>query len=101
MARANDILAKLLLVRREDADAVPSARNGHIPLLRVRRQLDGRIGEQEVIHRLALRTVGCDCVGGNKFAERSVQDASIGQVNSAIGADRFHSDEFAIGNTPA
>ena len=30
MARASDILAKLLLVRREDADAAPSARNGHI-----------------------------------------------------------------------
>ena len=37
MARASEILAKLLLVRREDADAAPSARNGHIPLLRVRR----------------------------------------------------------------
>ena len=54
MAGAGDILAKLLLVRREDADAAPPARNGHIPLLRVRRGLDGRIGEQDVIHRLAL-----------------------------------------------
>ena len=35
---AGDILAKLLLVRRENADAAPSARNGHIPLLRIRRR---------------------------------------------------------------
>jgi len=37
MARASDILAKLLLVRREDADASTPPRDGHIPLLRVRR----------------------------------------------------------------
>ena len=35
MPGASDVLAQLLLVRREDADAAPSARNGHIPLLRV------------------------------------------------------------------
>src|SRR5438445_2139634 len=49
MAAAGDILAQLLLVRREDADATSPARNGHIPLLRVRRGLDGRIGKQDVI----------------------------------------------------
>jgi len=54
MARASDILAKLLLVQREDADAAPPARNGHIPLLRVRRWLDGRIGEQDVSRKRLL-----------------------------------------------
>ena len=51
---ARHILPQLLFVRREDADASPPARNGHIPLLRVRRGLDGRVGEQDVIHRFAL-----------------------------------------------
>jgi len=40
MPGAGDILTKLLFVRREDADAAPPARNGHIPLLRIRRRLD-------------------------------------------------------------
>ena len=54
MTGAGDVLTKLLLVRRENANAAPPARNGHIPLLRVRRRLDRRIGKQDVIHRLAL-----------------------------------------------
>jgi hypothetical protein len=34
------VFAELLLVRCEDADATPPARDGHIPLLRIRRRLD-------------------------------------------------------------
>jgi hypothetical protein len=41
-----DVPAKLLTVRRKDADAPPPARNCHILLLRVRRRLDGRIGKR-------------------------------------------------------
>jgi len=41
MTGAGDIFTKLLLVRRENTNAAPSARNGHIPLLRIRRRLDG------------------------------------------------------------
>ena len=41
MAGAQDVLAELFLVRREDADATPTARDGDIPLLRVCRRLDG------------------------------------------------------------
>ena len=41
MTGTADSLAKLRFVRRENADATPPARNGHIPLLRVRRGLDG------------------------------------------------------------
>jgi hypothetical protein len=58
MTGAGDILAKLLLVRREDADATPSARNRHIPLLRVRRRLDGRIGEEDVTLSAMARHYG-------------------------------------------
>ena len=54
MTGAGDILTKLLLVRRENANAAPPARNGHIPLLRVRCRLDRRIGKQDVIHGFAL-----------------------------------------------
>ena len=87
MTGARDILTKLLLVRRENADAAPSARNGDIPLLRVRCRLNGRIGEQDVIHRFALRTVGRDSVARQKLAETFVQDAAISQFNTAIGVD--------------
>ena len=54
MAGARHILAELLLVRRENADAASPARNGHIPLLRVGRSFDGGVGEQNVIHSPAL-----------------------------------------------
>ena len=40
MTGTGDILTKLLLVRRENADAAPPARNCYIPLLRIRRRLD-------------------------------------------------------------
>lgn len=54
VAGAAYILAELLLVRCEDANAAPTPRNGHIPLLGICCRLDGRVGEQDVIHRLAL-----------------------------------------------
>ena len=41
MTGARYIFTKLLLVRRENADASPTARDGHIPLLRISRCLDG------------------------------------------------------------
>ena len=54
VTRARHVLAQLLLVGREDSDAASAAGYGHIPLLRVRRGFDCRVGEQDVIHRLAL-----------------------------------------------
>src|SRR5208282_2684866 len=54
MTGAGDILTKLLLVRRENVNTAPPARNGHIPLLSVRCGLDRRIGKQDVIHGFAL-----------------------------------------------
>src|ERR1022692_1085405 len=62
MTRAAYVFAKLLLVRRENADAPPSARDADIPLLRARRGLDRRVREQNIIHGLALRTIGRDGV---------------------------------------
>jgi hypothetical protein len=49
MARARDIFAELHIVRRENTDAAPPARDGHRPLLPVGRSLDGRAGKQDVI----------------------------------------------------
>ena len=53
---ASHILAQLLLVWREDVDAISPARNGHIPLLRVRRGIHGGIGKQNVITPSCLVT---------------------------------------------
>ena len=49
-----NIFPELFLVGRENTDAAPSARDGHIPLLRVGRGLYGGIGKQNEIHRFAL-----------------------------------------------
>ena len=65
-------------------------------MLRVRARLDGRIGKQNVIHRLTLRAVGRDGVSGKKFAKARIQDAAIGEFHSAIRTNRLHRDEFAI-----
>ncbi len=42
---ANQIFAQLNFIRRENANAAPTARNGDIPLLGIGRRLDGRIGK--------------------------------------------------------
>jgi hypothetical protein len=51
---ANKIFTQLNFIRRENTDAAPPARNGDIPLLRAGSGLDGGIGKENVIHRLAL-----------------------------------------------
>jgi len=50
----NNVLAKLRFVARENADALPSTGNRHIPLLLVCSRLNSGVGKQDVIHRLAL-----------------------------------------------
>src|SRR5919106_1332345 len=62
VAGTGDVLAQLLFVWREDANAASAARNGHIPLLRIGRGFDGGVGEQDVIDRLALRSIRRDGV---------------------------------------
>jgi hypothetical protein len=88
MAGARDILAELLFVRGKNADATSPAGNGHIPLLRVSRSLDGRIRKQDVIHRLALRTVGRNGVARKKLAKARIQDPAVTQFNPTIEKNR-------------
>ena len=57
LATARYSVPELFFVRREDLDASPAPRDGDIPLLRIRRRSDRRIGEEHVINRLALRSV--------------------------------------------
>ena len=52
--------AQTFLVGRENDGLFSPARNRDIPLVRVRRRTISRIGEQNGIHRLALRSVGGD-----------------------------------------
>ena len=101
MTGARHVLTKLLLVRCEDADAAPTARDGHIPLLRICRGLDGRIGEQDVINGLALRAVRCDGVAEQELAKARVQDPAISEFNPTIGTYRIHRYEFTIRDTAA
>ena len=101
MPGALDVLAQLLLVRREDADATTTAGNGHIPLLRVGRGLDGRVGEQDVIHSLALRAVGRDGIAGQELAKAGVQNPAIGEFNAAVGPNGLHGDKLTVGDASA
>src|SRR5580692_7283371 len=77
VAGANQIFSQLNFVRREDSDAAPTARNGDIPLLSVGCRLDSGIGKKNVIHRLALRTIGRDRIAGKKFPKTFIQNAAI------------------------
>ena len=68
ITRPEDIFAELLLVANENANALPSARDAHIPLLPIGRGLHCGVGEQDVIDRLALRGIGRDGVATDKLA---------------------------------
>lgn len=54
VAGTDEVFAQLNFIRRENSDAAPPARNGDIPLLGIGSRLDGGIGKEDVIHRLAL-----------------------------------------------
>ena len=95
---ARDVLTQLLLVWREDANATPPARNGHIPLLRVGRSLDGGIGEQDVINGLALRPVGRDGVAREELAEARVQHPAIHEFDTSICANQLRLHKLAVGD---
>ena len=81
-----DVFAQLLFIRREDADTTSPARDGHIPLLRVRGGLDSGVREEDIIHRLPLRTVRRYGVAGEELPEILVQYPAICEVDSAIGS---------------
>ncbi len=76
--------------------AAPPARDCHIPLLRIRRRLDGGIGKEDKIHRLALRAVGRDRVAGQELAKTFIQNATVGQFDATIRLNCIDRDQFAI-----
>src|SRR5258706_2948942 len=96
VTRPNKVFPQLNLVRRENADAAPTARNGDIPLLRIGCGLNGGIRKQDVIYSLALRPVGRYCVTGEELTKSLLQCPAVSQFNSPI-ADSRHRDEFSIG----
>ena len=57
IASASNVLTERFFVWREDAHRFATARDAHIPLLRVRRGADRRISQEYVIDCLALGTV--------------------------------------------
>lgn len=59
---------KLQFVGRENLNALSSARNRHIPLLRIGRSPNRGVAEQDMIYCLALRTVGRDGIAAKKLA---------------------------------
>ena len=83
---ARDAPAQLRLVGREDMNAFAAPRNGDVPLLIIRGGAHRRIGEQDVINRLALRSVGCDRVAADELAEVRFQHPAIAQLNATVGA---------------
>ena len=70
VAGARHVLPELFLVRREDADAAPTARDGHIPLLRTRGRLDGR-GVIAQIARSTRRAIARTQASSKPEAKRS------------------------------
>ncbi len=101
VAGTDEIFPQLNFIWSENTDAPPATRNGDIPLLRVRCGLDGGIGKENIIHRLALRAVGRDGVARKKFTETLVQNPAIGQFDFPIGKSRFDRDQFTIRNARA
>lgn len=57
LAATQNRSAELLLVGREDLDALSAARNCDVPLLSVRGGANCRVGEQDVIDSLPLRAI--------------------------------------------
>src|SRR5438105_8563717 len=99
VARTRNVLAKLVFVGRENLDALAPARNRDVPLPVVGCRFDGGIGEQNVIHGLALSGIGSDRVATNELAIILRQHPPILQRNSSIGVNLFDRDQFAIGQS--
>jgi hypothetical protein len=79
-----DGAAELLFVGRENLDALPPARDGDIPLLRIRCSAHGGVAKENVIHGLALRAVGCDRVAPKKLPIGMRQRATVGQRDRTL-----------------
>jgi hypothetical protein len=78
LAAARYAMPELLFVRRKDLDASSAPRNRDIPLLRIRRRADCRIGEEHVIDSLALRAVRRDGIPADELPVTRRKDAPVG-----------------------
>jgi hypothetical protein len=97
VAGTGDGFAESLLVGGEDADALAAAANADVPLLGIGRGLDRGVGEEDVVHGFPLGSVGGDGVPRNKFPERWIKDAPVGEFDStALRPDLLHGHEFAM-----
>jgi hypothetical protein len=64
MTGGEDVLAKLFLVGREDADAFSTTRNGDVPLLGIRGGATAGVGDQDIVDRFALGLYGIQFLEG-------------------------------------
>jgi hypothetical protein len=98
--RPDDVLAKLDFVSSEYLDAFATPGNGHIPLLVVGCGPHGGIGEQHIVHCLALGGVGGDRIAAHELAAGLVQSPTVCEDNAAIRVNLFDRDQFAIDHLP-
>src|SRR5581483_9064589 len=96
LTTAHDRATQLRFVRRENLNAFPAARDRDVPLLRIRRCADGRIGKQDVIDSLALRTVGRYGVAAEELAIARRKHAAVVQSDRPVCLDLRYRDNFAI-----
>ena len=97
VASPRDGVAEFFLVGGKNFDAFPTARDGHIPLLRVRRGANGGIGKKDVIHGLALRAIRRDGVAAKKLPICGRQRAAVGQFDRALVRDGGDGDNLPVG----
>lgn len=96
VARLQDVLAQLRLVRGKDSNAAAAPGDRDVPLLGIGRGFDRGIGEENVIDGFALGPIGGDRIPRQELAEVAVEDAAVGQFNAAVRLTGFHGDEFAV-----
>jgi len=92
VAGADDVFAELVLVGSEDADTISALGDADVPLLGVGGGFDGRVGEQDVVHGLALGAVGGDGVAGLEFPEGRIESTAVGEGDTAIRFNGLHGD---------
>jgi hypothetical protein len=107
VAATRDSALKLLFVGGENLDTFPSSRDCDIPLLRIGSGPNRRVAEQDMINRLALRTVRSDGIPANKLPIICWQDSAVlksdlsGTMNFANGnnftvGEQFSPDGFSV-----
>ena len=76
--------------------AFPTARDGHIPLLRVCGAADGRVAEEHVVHGFSLRAVRCNRVTADELPVARGERPPVGEFDLSRGADVFHGDDLSL-----